>query len=137
MSSLDLRLNTHFTLTVTSHLRLRVPTQFSYVRADPYAVHVCFTITPAQAVRWTFARELLDQGTEFSVGLGDVKIAPVESFLGQYFSIELESPEGHARLEGPIAPVKSWIAKTYEAVPAGSEPEFLDIDRFFEEPSGR
>jgi hypothetical protein len=51
--------------------------------------------------------------------------------------LNIAPADGHARLEGPDAPVKAWIAKTQEAVPAGSETVILDIDRFLEERSGR
>jgi hypothetical protein len=137
MSSPDLELNIHLTLAATSYLPARVPARFSYVSADPYAVQVSLHVTPDQVVHWTFARELLDQGMRTAAGLGDVKIAPIEPPLGQRFSIELEPPGGYARLEGPVAPVQAWIAKTYEVVPAGSETVLLDIDRFLEEFSGR
>ncbi len=137
MSSSGLELNTYLTLAVTADLCVSVPTQFSYVHTDPYAVQVCFHVTPAWKVRWTFARELLDQGMKAAVGHGDVRIAPVEPSMGEYFSIELDSPYGHARLEGHAPPVEAWIATTYEAVPAGSETALLDLDRFFEEHSGR
>jgi sporulation and cell division protein SsgA len=137
MGSPELELNIHLTLAVASDLHVRVPVRFSYVCADPYAVRVSFHITPDRVVHWTFARELLDQGMKAAAGLGDVRIVPIEPSLGQHFSIELESPDGYARLEGPVAPVKAWIAKTHEAVPAGSETALLDIDRFLDERSGR
>jgi hypothetical protein len=137
MSSPDLELTIDMALTLAPDFDVRVPVQFSYGCADPYAVQVSFHITPDQVVHWTFARELLDRGMRAAAGLGDVKIAPIEPSVGQYFSIELEPPDGYARFEGPVAPVRAWIAKTYEVVPAGSETVLLDIDRFLEEHSGR
>lgn len=127
----------HLTLAVTSDLHVRVPVRFSYVCADPYAVRASLHLTPDRVIHWTFARDLLDQGMKTAAGLGDVRIAPIEPSLGRHFSIELESPDGYARLEGPITPVKTWIAKTYEAVPAGSETALLDIDRFLDQHSER
>ncbi|WCD94200.1 SsgA family sporulation/cell division regulator [Streptomyces sp. HUAS 31] len=137
MCSPDLELDIDLTLAVAPGVHVRVPVQFSYVRADSYAVQISFHVTPDQVVNWMFAQALLDQGMRTATGLGEVKITPIEPFVGQCFSIELESPDGYARLEGPIAPVKTWIAKTHEAVPAGSETALLDIDRFLEEHSGR
>ncbi|MBG7701327.1 SsgA family sporulation/cell division regulator [Streptomyces sp. MC1] len=137
MGSPDLEPNNHLTRVVTSQLHVRVPERFSYAGADPYAVQVCFHITPDWVARWTFVRQLLGQGMKAADGLGDVMIAPVEPSLGQHFSIELESPDGYARLEGPVAPVQAWILKTYKSVPAGSETALLGIGRFLEEHSGR
>ena len=137
MSSPDLELNIDLTLVVASDLHIRMPVQFSYVCADPYAVQVSFHITPDEVVHWTFARELLEQGIRTAAGLGDVKITAIERSVGRYFSIELAPPDGYARFEGPVAPVEAWIAKTHETVPAGSETVLVDIDRFLEEHSGR
>ncbi|MBG7697580.1 SsgA family sporulation/cell division regulator [Streptomyces sp. MC1] len=133
MSRPGLELNIRLTLAVTSELHVPIPVRFSYVYADPYAVQVSFNITPDRVVRWTFARELLVQGMKAAVGIGDVRIAPSEPLSSQHFSIELEPPDGYARLEGPVAPVEAWLAKTHEAVPAGSETALLNIDRFLEE----
>ncbi len=137
MSSHDLELKIHLTFDVAPDLHVRVPTRFSYVCADPFAVHASFHLTPDRAVHWTFARELLDQGMHAAAGLGDVRIAPIEGCMGLVFSLELESPEGYARLEGPVAPVKAWLDTTYEAMPAGSEAAVLDFSRLLEEHSGR
>lgn len=137
MSSADLELEIDMALAVTSDLHVRIPVRFTYVCADPYAVQVSFHLTPDRVVHWTFARELLDQGLRTAAGLGDVKITPIQPLGGRYFSIELEPPDGHARLEGPVGPVKAWIAKTHEAVPAGAETVLPDIERFLEEHSGR
>ncbi|WP_331254554.1 SsgA family sporulation/cell division regulator [Streptomyces halstedii] len=87
-----------------------------------------FDVTPDQVVQWTFARELLDQGLTAPTGIGDVKISPIDQ--SRRFRIELESPSGYACLEGPAASVKAWLAKTFEAVPAGRESESVDLDSF-------
>ncbi|WP_316746098.1 SsgA family sporulation/cell division regulator [Streptomyces sp. MK7] len=137
MSSPDLELKIHLTFEVSSGLHVRVPVRFSYVYTDPYAVRASFHLAPERTVHWTFARELLDQGMRGAAGLGDVRIAPIECCMGLLFSLELESPDGYARLEGPVPPVRAWLATTYEAVPAGNETALLDISRFLEEHSGR
>ncbi|MER7742971.1 SsgA family sporulation/cell division regulator [Streptomyces sp. NPDC096538] len=137
MDSHELELNVCLTLRAASDLHVRVPVRFSYSDRDPYAVQATFHIAPGQVVHWMFARDLLDGGMQNAVGIGDVKVAPVESSWGRCFSIELETPDGYACLTGAVAPVSAWIAKTYEAVPAGCESAFLDIDRFLDEHSGR
>jgi Streptomyces sporulation and cell division protein, SsgA len=66
-------------------------------------------------------------------GIGDVKITPVGPLPDRRLSIELETPDGYARLEGSIAPVKEWLAETYAAVPAGQESKAVDIDSLLDE----
>ncbi|MER7742935.1 SsgA family sporulation/cell division regulator [Streptomyces sp. NPDC096538] len=129
----ELELNTQLTLIVTSDLHLRVPARFLYVSTDPYAVQVTFNITPDRGAQWTFARELLDQGLKTTAGTSDVRIAPIDPSQGHDFAIEFESPSGFARFEGFADPIKSWIARTYEVVPVGSESSFLEVDRFLDE----
>lgn len=119
---------------VTQHdVRVPVPVRLYYLSADPYAVQLSFDVSPDEVVRWTFARELLAQGMTAPAGIGDVKITPIGSIHNRRFSIELETNEGFARLEGLAAPVSSWLEKTYEAIPAGSESDAIDIDRILEE----
>ncbi|MYR56268.1 SsgA family sporulation/cell division regulator [Streptomyces sp. SID625] len=110
-----------------------VPVRLYYKDTDPYAVHFSFDVTPDQVVSWAFARELLAQGITAPAGLGDVRITPVGPLQDRSLCIELESPDGYARLEGPAASVKTWLAKTFEAVPAGRESESVDIDSFLDE----
>ncbi|MGW1496137.1 SsgA family sporulation/cell division regulator [Streptomyces sp. NPDC002402] len=121
------------TLVTEQDVRVPVPVRLYYLSADPYAVQLSFDVSPDEVVRWTFARELLAQGMTAPAGIGDVKITPIGATQDPSFSIELEAPEGLARLEGLVAPVKSWLDKTYEAVPAGSEADAIDIDSILEE----
>ncbi|CAL9647705.1 Sporulation-specific cell division protein SsgB (plasmid) [Streptomyces sp. enrichment culture] len=127
----DLELHVRMTLAAIPEMHL--PVRFYYLRTDPYAVQVFFDVTPDQVVHWAFARELLDQGMEAATGLGDVRIAPTGPLEDRRISIELETPDGYARLEGPAAPIKAWLARTHESVPAGSEAELLHIDRLLDE----
>jgi hypothetical protein len=114
-------------------LRVSVPARLYYKETDPYAVQFSFDVTPDDVVRWTFARELLDQGLTAPAGIGDVKITPIDPHQNRRFSIELESPHGYTHLEGPAASVKAWLAKTFEVVPAGRESESVDIDSFLDD----
>ncbi|WP_030568456.1 SsgA family sporulation/cell division regulator [Streptomyces aureocirculatus] len=128
-----LELKIRMTLVAGPDARVFVPVRLYYTDSDPYAVQFSFDVTPDEVVRWTFARELLDQGLITPAGIGDVKITPIGPHRNCGFSIELESPGGYARLEGPAASVKAWLAKTFEVVPAGRESESVDIDSFLDE----
>ncbi|MGW0881364.1 SsgA family sporulation/cell division regulator [Streptomyces sp. NPDC002671] len=128
-----LELKIRMTLVAGPDTRVFVPVRLYYKDTDPYAVQFSFDVTPDKVVRWTFARELLDQGLTAPAGIGDVKITPIGPHQNRCLSIELESPDGYARLEGPAASVKAWLAKTFEVVPAGRESESVDIDSFLDE----
>lgn len=127
---LELKIRMSFVAGPDAHVF--VPVTLYYKKTDPYAVQFAFDVTPDDVVRWTFARELLDQGLTAPAGIGDVKITPIGSHQNRRFSIELESPQGYTSLEGPAASVKAWLAKTFEVVPAGRESESVDIDSFLE-----
>ncbi|MFZ3491658.1 SsgA family sporulation/cell division regulator [Streptomyces sp. 5.8] len=123
----------HMTLVGRHGTRVPVPVRLYYLSADPYAVQFSFDVLPDEVVLWTFARELLAQGMTAPAGIGDVKITPIGATQDPSFSIELESPDGFARLEGLVAPVTSWLDETYEAVPENGESDALDIDRILDE----
>ncbi|KOT57082.1 MULTISPECIES: SsgA family sporulation/cell division regulator [Streptomyces] len=128
-----LELKIRMSLVAGSDSRVFIPVRLYYKNTDPYAVQFSFDVTPDDVVRWTFSRELLVQGLTAPAGIGDVKITPIGSHQNHRFNIELEPPGGYARLEGPAAPVKAWLAKTFEVVPAGRESESVDIDSFLDE----
>ena len=123
-----LELKIRMSLVAGPDLRVFVPVRLYYKNTDPYAVQFSFDVTPDDVVRWTFARELLDQGLTAPAGIGDVKITPIGPHQNRRLRIELESPDGYARLEGPAAPIKEWLAETYTAVAAGQESKAVDID---------
>ncbi|ATM24771.1 putative SsgG protein (plasmid) [Streptomyces alboflavus] len=128
MGTARLELKVQMTLAVTPDTRIPVPARFLYTSTDPYAVDVFFDITPHDVVQWTFARDLLNQGLSGSAGMGDVKITPIGPHQDRYLRFHLESSDGCALIEGPAAPIQAWLAKTFLAVPAGSEPTAMDID---------
>jgi hypothetical protein len=98
---------------------------FSYAAADPYAVRVVFRVGLEKPVEWMFARELLADGAREPSGHGDVLVWP--SSGGQALTIVLCSPFGEALFEAPAAEVAAFLAITYRIVPAGSEPEHVDV----------
>ncbi|MFJ6438246.1 SsgA family sporulation/cell division regulator [Streptomyces sp. NPDC091416] len=128
-----LELKTRMTLVADPDTRALIPVRLYYNDTDPYAVQFSFDVTPDQVVRWTFARELLAQGLKTPAGLGDVKITPVGPQRDRTLSIELESPDGYARLEGAAGPIEEWLTLTYAAVAPGQESKAVDLDTLLDE----
>jgi hypothetical protein len=77
-------------------------------------------------VEWIFARELLTVGIVRKVGDGDVEVWPARD--DGTLNIALSSPFGNALFEVPLPPLADFLHRTYQAVPAGEESEFIDID---------
>jgi hypothetical protein len=49
----------------------------------------------------------------------------------------MTSPFGHAQFEASAAAFETFLARTYELVPDGDEPEYMDFDAELTELPGR
>jgi hypothetical protein len=98
-----------------------------YDAHDPYAVTVTFFTGASEPVRWTFARQLLTDGVEHSVGEGDVRVWPAQMDGNPIVYIALSSPSGRALFEASLADVVDFLSRSYLAVPTGSESDFVDV----------
>jgi hypothetical protein len=98
-----------------------------YDATDPYAVTVTFFTGAAEPVRWTFARQLLTDGVERSVGEGDVRVWPANTDGQPVVYIALSSPSGRALFEAHLGDVVDFLSRSYLAVPTGSESDFVDV----------
>ncbi|MGH3240166.1 MAG: SsgA family sporulation/cell division regulator [Spirillospora sp.] len=115
-------------------LRLVVPDRttvpllagLDYAADDPYAIRMAFYVGDDEPVEWIFARELLTVGIVRKVGDGDVEVWPGSD--DGTLNIALSSPFGDALFEVPLSPLADFLHRTYQAVPAGEETEFIDID---------
>jgi hypothetical protein len=47
---------------------------------------------------------------------------------GAVLNLELSSPFGQAQFEAPISEVRSFLRRTYEAVPEGQEADHVDVE---------
>jgi Streptomyces sporulation and cell division protein, SsgA len=115
-------------LVLSPERSIPVPARFSYRVNDPYAVHVTFHVGSRAPVCWTFARELLVEGSFRACGQGDVRIWPTRSRGRSVICVALSSPDGDALLEAPVSPVATWLDRTLQLVPPGTEDQRLDID---------
>ncbi|WP_019356491.1 SsgA family sporulation/cell division regulator [Streptomyces sp. AA1529] len=102
-----------------------LPAQFTYSAEDPYAVRLDFYLTMANPISWVFARELLIAGALRSSGQGDVRAWPTYDDM---ICLCLNSRDGEALLEMPVAPLIDWLERTYQLVPPGREHAHQPLD---------
>ncbi|MFF7331264.1 SsgA family sporulation/cell division regulator [Streptomyces sp. NPDC090306] len=106
-----------------------VPATLRYTAEDPLAVHVDFppqASLDGDAVSWTFARALLEDGLARPAGTGDVRIWPCGRALAV---LEFHSPYGLALLQFDIPALRRFLVRTYAVVPAGQEDVSAVVDR--------
>lgn len=106
-----------------------VPAALRYEPSDPLAVRMSFPpeiSLDGAAVNWAFARELLAEGLRGPAGRGDVRVRPAGH---ERTVMEFHAEEGVAMVQMRTADVRRFLARSYEAVPEGSEQMQLDVDR--------
>ncbi|MEV7069778.1 SsgA family sporulation/cell division regulator [Streptomyces sp. NPDC091972] len=108
-------------LITAENRELPVPATLRYGSADPLAVCVDFpaeVCLDGQAVTWTFARALLEEGLRGPAGGGDVHIWP----CGRDVTVvEFHSPYGLALLQFPTPTLRDFLLRSYAVVGAGQE----------------
>lgn len=101
---------------------------FDYDPADPYAVWLTFHI-PAGDVRWAIGRSLLQRGLTEPAGEGDIRLWPSIDDEGRALvSMDFHSPEGRLVTAARTAELTAFLARTWAAVPAGTEGDRVDLD---------
>ncbi len=114
-------------LVIGAEYGVPVPARFSYSAHDPLSVMAEFHAA-GNAVQWVFARDLLKEGTIHPAGDGDVTCWPATISGQRVVCIALRSPSGQALLEAPAEQIHEFLSRSFDVVPAGAEPDFLDID---------
>ncbi|HLL68962.1 MAG TPA: SsgA family sporulation/cell division regulator [Micromonosporaceae bacterium] len=103
---------------------------FMYCKFEPFAIRLVF---PAEAMVgsipgiWVGARCVLGAGLVEPSGLGDMQVFPLEGRLSAT-AIRLVTEKGDAVLRYPTREVQRFLDATYDMVPAGAEPTYLDVD---------
>ena len=114
----------------------------SYSCADPFEVRMAFHVGTDDPVEWVLARELLAAALRGSEGIGDVRAwpsavscDPAAAGAGEgaaagreILNIAMSSPFGQAQFEASARAVEEFLQRTYVVVPAGQEPDYLDLD---------
>ena len=115
-------------LVVPEQIAVPLVASLSYRGDDPYAVSMAFHVGTDDPVEWIFARSLLTEGMERPAGEGDVHAWPTPGRDGGLLNIALSSPFGEALFEAPAVEVAAFLQRTYQAIPAGHEGDFVDIE---------
>ncbi|QOV47445.1 SsgA family sporulation/cell division regulator [Streptomyces chromofuscus] len=106
-----------------------VPVTLRYLSTDPLAVHFDFppeACLDGEALSWTFARALLEEGVRGPAGSGDVHIWP----CGRARTVlEFHAPPGLALLRFDTAALRRFLLRTYAVVAAGHEDVGDAVDR--------
>lgn len=114
---------------------LPVLAELAYSAGDPWAVSVAFQTggdgpdASEGVVEWLFARQLLSDGVAGPQGEGDVRVWPSLNGTERVVHLGMSSPSGSALFEMARDDVVEFLQQTYVAVPTGSEPLVVDLDR--------
>ncbi|MEV5343633.1 SsgA family sporulation/cell division regulator [Streptomyces sp. NPDC052676] len=106
-----------------------VPAVLRYTADDPFAVYFDFPPHAAldgEAVSWTFARTLLEEGLRGPAGCGDVHLWPCGR---ERTVVEFHSPYGLALLQFDTAALRRFLLRSYAVVAAGQEDVAEAVDR--------
>jgi hypothetical protein len=124
-------------LVVPQHTTVPLVASLFYSGDDPYAVRMAFHVGTDEPVEWIFARDLLAAGMAEPAGEGDVRAWPsssegdgdgaAEGDGETVLNIVLSSPFGQAHFEAPMTAMAEFLHRTYDAIPAGHEGDFIDI----------
>jgi hypothetical protein len=124
-------------LVVPQHTTVPLVASLFYSGDDPYAVRMAFHVGTDEPVEWIFARDLLAAGMAEPAGEGDVRAWPSASEAESdaetggggetVLNIVLSSPFGQAHFEAPMTAMAEFLHRTYDAIPAGHEGDFIDI----------
>lgn len=112
---------------------VEVPTTLGYRADDPYAVSLTFH-SNAGDVEWIVARALLLQGLAAPAGEGDVKVYPsIDDHAQAVAVLDFCSPDGRLVAQAPTHELQTFLARTFAAVPVGTESQYLDVDALIAE----
>ncbi|WP_338704195.1 SsgA family sporulation/cell division regulator (plasmid) [Streptomyces sp. Q6] len=116
---------------VSSELDLSLQCEFSYDAQDPLAVTLVLGTAGVRPVTWILSRDLLAEGMTARVGDGDVTFWPMHAYDGEpsSFCVRVGNPQ-RAVFEIPAEPVVTWLARTYDMVPRGTEMDGVDWDEW-------
>ena len=95
-------------------------------KADPFAVTLRLRTTDIRTITWTFARQLLVDGTRRPTGIGAVEVRPAFYNGNRILVLHLRSSSGQAEIHLPHDQVTAFLNSTYAAVPSGTESDLVD-----------
>ena len=119
------------------HAIVPLMADLNYSREDPYTVMMSIYAGPDEPVDWSIDRDLLAAALHARQGIGNVRAWPsAVSALAEegadagekILNIVLGPPGGCARFEASAVGIETFLARTYELVPAGEESACLNLD---------
>jgi Streptomyces sporulation and cell division protein, SsgA len=110
-----------------------VRSRWSYRADQPFTVTAAFQTERDRWVEWVFSRELVVEGLSGPAGVGDVRLRPEAERGLRMLVVEIESPEGYAKLELDQEGVAAFIEATTNLVPLGKESDHFDVDALIDE----
>lgn len=87
---------------------------------SPFAVELTFRARQGP-VEWTVSRELLAEGLDSPVGVGDIRLGPDVDDPQNLMWLLLCSPSGRCEFQVLRADLVGFLAATFKRVPAGAE----------------
>lgn len=110
-----------------------VRSRWSYRADQPFTVTAAFQTERDRWVEWVFSRELVVEGLTGAAGMGDVRLRSETDRGLDMLVVEIESPEGYAKLELDHEGVAAFLEATARIVPLGEESEHFDVDALIDE----
>jgi len=109
-----------------------VQTTLGYREEDPYAISLTFH-SHSGDVEWVVSRTLLLQGLAAPAGEGDVKVYPsIDDQARAVVVLDFSSPDGRLVATTNSREIQGFLARTFAAVPVGTESAHLDVDGLIE-----
>lgn len=98
-------------------------TTFAWYASDPLAVLFTVYVSGLKSVQWRFGRDLLAEGLDQEVGIGDVKMGPrLQAGCLDLVQITVFGPDGSAAaLFLYRSLIDRFLRGTYAVVPRGGE----------------
>lgn len=121
-----------FELIVSGDKTVGIPALFDYAAHEPFSVRASFQ-TSDGSVEWVISRDLLSQGIREPAGDGDVSVWVEGDGDASVYCLQLTSPNGQALMEAPLHQVRSFLNRTFEVVPSGSETSWISIDNLIDQ----
>lgn len=110
-----------------------VRSRWSYRADQPFTVVAAFQTDRDRWVEWMFSRDLLVEGLADEAGMGDVRLHSEIRRGLEMLVVEIESPEGYAKLELDHEGMSAFLDATAEIVPLGEESDHFDVDALIDE----
>jgi hypothetical protein len=107
--------------------RRPVVIELSYDPDEPYAVRLAVSTGDAPAA-WVVGRDLLAEGLTRPVGEGEARVWPSPFGMHPVVWIRFGGQQRMALVELVLEDLAKFVDLTYNLVPTGSEPLFVDVD---------